>query len=79
MAYGTPDCFLIDLNDLQYIIRKSLEIFKSFEQLASNKSENNSFLLRECEQIREELLGHFFTRGKDKFALKISFENIQLL
>ncbi|MBM2889908.1 restriction endonuclease [Leptospira interrogans] len=79
LAYGVPDCFLIDLNDLQYIVRKSLEIFKSFEQLASNNSENNSFLLQECEQIRDELLGIFFTRGKDKFTLNFSFENIQIL
>ncbi|KPZ76473.1 restriction endonuclease [Leptospira kirschneri serovar Mozdok] len=79
MTYGFPDCFLIDLNDLQNIIQKSLKILKTLEQLASNKLENISISLNVCEQIREELLGYFFLHEKDKFALKFLFQNIQIL
>ncbi|WP_061298456.1 restriction endonuclease [Leptospira borgpetersenii] len=79
MSYGFPDCFLIDLNDLQYIIQKALKIMKTFEQLASNESEKVSLSLRECEETREEILSLFFSRGKDKYALKFSFENILIL
>nr|WP_032922061.1 hypothetical protein [Leptospira santarosai] len=79
MAHGVPDCFLIDLNDLQRIIQKALKIMKTFEHLASNESAKITLSLKECEGIREEILSLFFSRGKDKYALKFSFENIVIL